>query len=184
MRVSLVLLFLLGTVYAEGPMGASMKPLKLDGHSGAIVNVRFPTERIHSGKAFFCINTITTDTATLDRLVQVPAGCEPHTRWFIECSEDTSAYVYEGVTVSASGTPLSSYNHLRSSTITPAVTTYLSPTVASTGTLIWSQEFGGKKVSGYTESEDEIIFKPNTLYLFRTIATGTYWYSGKLKWCE
>lgn len=169
---------------AGGIRGSEKKDLT-DNLSQAAVGLEYSHNMIHEGKHFFVINQFTTDTAQIDRLVEVPAGCSPHCLWSLEASEDTTAYIYEGIAITSSGTPLSEYNNNRNYSNGNRVVTYNHPTISSTGTLLWSVRFGEKKASGgLTWDDEELILKPSTLYLFRTISTGTYWISGQLRWYE
>jgi hypothetical protein len=159
------------------------KPPKLD-HSGAAVVIDYVHHQIHDGEHFFVIGNFSTDTAEINRCVRVPSNSQPHVIWGITSSQDTTAEIYEAASFTYFGDALLPINSDRNSAQVALISPYHNSIVASTGTLIWSQQFGEKKTGGQLVFDDEIILKENTDYLFRTTSTGSYWISGRLRWYE
>ena len=113
------------------------------------------------------------DAASVDILVVTDPGVE----LFIvgEAVADGKAYIdiYEGATVSASGTELTQYNRSRGSAKTNGSTIYHTPTVTDTGTVIsyglmaGGEAPGHRSIGGAGGIGADFIFKGDTIYLFR-----------------
>ena len=110
--------------------------------------------------------------ASLDMLFEVPADVYPHFQALnigADGGPDT-VQLFEGVTASANGTVVASYNLNRNSTNTSSVTVRENPTISDTGTLLDETYIysAGNKQGVYNDIEgSELIFKPSTKYLIR-----------------
>jgi hypothetical protein len=80
---------------------------------------------------------------------------------------EAEAYVYEGMTYSATGTPMASRNRNRNSANAPLTVVYEDPTVSTTGNLLWAMLSGsGNNGSGADRSANEWLLAPGE-YLYR-----------------
>ena len=91
-----------------------------------------------------------------------------HALWTVEGEHETELYLYEGATVSNTGTWVNVYNNNRNSANTALVEAYSAPTVTAYGTLVESDHAGSGRASGGvgSRSDHEFIGKQNTDYIF------------------
>jgi hypothetical protein len=162
---------------------------------GALVTMPYTTEQTHNGKFFFCnqYNGSIASSGNFDILL-VTGSISPHLGVMVDISAAATLSIYEGVTYSASGSAISSYNANRTSTNTTVQSFYNGPTITGTGTALMTQHYipGGStgNASGGTSTDfariTEFILKTSTAYLFRVtnIAAGTAQASMQFGWFE
>ncbi len=148
---------------------------------------------IHAGTHYFYKDFVdVTGSGTItDILIGVPTGIDAHVKFDFSCEGEFEIQISEGATYSAVGTLQSRYNNNRTSSNTPNVLIYTSPTITGQGTVLWKQKIGGGgsvtgSTSGSSRAENEIIFAANTAYLVRTIkrAGGTDYFNNLFTWYE
>jgi len=158
-----------------------------DSTTGARVNIDYHDYAKHKGDTF----TLATSTdiaagAYFDLMIEV-GDVELHMFPTAEVEAESILYIYEGGTVSASGTALTIYNDNRTSDITSDVDAYYAPTITTEGTALREKHVGsGKTIGGEARTNGEIILKPETVYLFRVLnnSVSTGWISPDLTWSE
>lgn len=131
--------------------------------------------KIHEGNHFYYRQYITLlKAATYDILFVTPNT----TRWthfsrVIDVASSACIFtLYEGVTTSNNGTPLTILNRDRNSNIVNTTLVYHTPTITNVGTNIAQTLIGaGKNIGGSNRDENEAIFKQNTKYLCRITET-------------
>ncbi len=126
---------------------------------------------IHQGLAFTLVhNTVVAANSTYDILFQTPAT-EIHlmAHKIVTTTAPGQLCLFESPTVSASGTPLTSMNNLRSSAVTPNTVICKEPDITTEGTQVDCDFITGSKLEGGMTSElaFEWILKSNEYYLFR-----------------
>lgn len=133
---------------------------------------------IHDGMTYHATDRIASlaNGATLDWLISVPAGTYPHMTQFSFQLEkgDVDILTYEGVTTSADGTPITTFNRNRNSLNEAETLMFGGPTVTDLGTEIHDR-FVPPTGSGVGSSAgtlapnfgEEWILKPDTKYLIR-----------------
>lgn len=148
----------------------------LSGFPGIISSVH---AHAHRGKVFHMAvkQTGLADTASAEFLIRVPAAIYPHVHRFrVNLSAgDVDIVQYEGATITAPGTPVSTFNTNRNSSNVPSTLIYGAPTVGADGTEIhrmWTPSMGtgiGQSQVGISDAEagEEWILKPSTDYLMR-----------------
>jgi len=105
------------------------------------------------------------DDAYLQMLVEVPV--DYYVRGYIRacCGGNAVLSVYEGTTSEASGTPVTSYNLRRRSTIDSFTDIWHTPTSSASGTLLHSQIVPGEVVGGLG-FKAPILLDDETRYMF------------------
>jgi len=139
---------------------------------------------IHDGAAFTFIDYTASlaNGASRDILLVIPAGCYPHFRKLEATVSDgpVSALLYEDVTTSADGTPITTgmYNNNRASTNVSKCSIYHTPTVTDLGTMLHQHHVFSSGAPGVANAagvlndvENEIILKAGTKYLLRLTNT-------------
>ena len=145
---------------------------KIDGATGSIYTIPLEHGYIHQGKAFtLSYDTIIPKNAFADILFLTPAVTPVHlmAHKVVTTSAPGEFCIYETVTVSSSGSPLTPYNANRTSAVESTVLIYEEPEVSSLGPMIDCDPITGGKLEGggTTDVEFEWILKANTNYLFR-----------------
>ena len=145
---------------------------KIDGVTGSIYTIPLEHGYIHQGKAFtLSYDVVIPKNDFSDVLFITPAVTSIHlmAHKVVTTTSPGEVCVYEAVTVSASGSPITPYNADRSSASESTVLIYKIPTVSGLGTMIDCDPITGTKLEGggTTDVDFEWILKPNTHYLFR-----------------
>ena len=128
---------------------------------------------IQDGKGYRAAHRFTAvaDNASKDVLVQVGATKTPHTLILVSNEGDSHLDIYEGTTISSSGSALGVFNKNRQSSGTSETNIFHTPTVSSTGTVINNIFLpGGRKNSATGNnslSQSEWMLKKSTNYLVR-----------------
>ena len=133
---------------------------------------------VHQGFVFHISHTIAAlaNTASHEILVKVPASTYPHLHKHVTYvgAGDVDLDIFEGTTVSADGTAITSHITNRNSSNTPGTLFYHTPTVTDDGTLIhdqWvpptSSGTGGSHDGADASTGEEWLLAPSTNYLIR-----------------
>ena len=139
--------------------------------TGAAYTIPVEHGIIHQGLAFTLVHrTVVAANTTYDILIHTPAS-EIHLMAH-KVSSTTSPgqlCMFESPTFSASGTPLTSMNNLRSSAVTPNTIICKDSDITTVGTQIDCDFITGAKLEGGMTSEIafEWILKSDAYYLFR-----------------
>lgn len=151
----------------------------IDEFSGGLITITEPHALIHDGVVYHMSQKLTgiVNGASVDFLLKVPALTYPHIHKMRAAvgSGDVDFYSYEGTTVSADGTPITTDNLNRNSSNTASMLMFGSPTVTDVGTEIhnlWIPPTAagvGQTQNGVSDAEagEEWILKPSTNYLHR-----------------
>lgn len=140
----------------------------------------------HKGNSYFVKGWQDVDgAATVVNFLFKVGSTTPHARWKVGGETEFTLQIYEGTTVSANGTPVTSYNVNRDSSNTATVSAFTAPTITGDGTLIWSGKIG----SGFDATESstgEIIAATNTNYLFRITknTANVHYFDYDFEWYE
>ena len=163
---------------------------------GALVTIPYTIEQTHDGRFFFAsyYNAAVAAAANIDMLIVTGATTTPHIGIMVDTGAQGVMSVYEGVTASSNGTPVTVFNANRASTKTSTATAFYTPTITGTGTAILPARFvnGGRgnnaigSSSGDFARITELILLPSTKYLFRFTNTsaGATPVSMQLGWFE
>lgn len=150
--------------------------LSTDISSTSLVVIDVPHWHLHNGRVFCCSGQTTLGSnASFDVLLITPnSGARVHLEPFVRASVEANFSLFEGVAVSANGTPATALNRDRNSTRTSALQLFTGPTVTNTGTLLRNPHFGsGQTRGGEDRSVLEWILRANTRYLFRITSEAT-----------
>jgi len=144
-------------------------------------SVEMSTRRMsYEGRHFFGFLTFTTSAGgSKEIMVSVPNRKDIGAFFNVTSNAKGIFKVYEGASVSASGTPYTIYASNRNSTASAPVDVYEDPSVSSYGTLLmdipvgsvsWKATDGGAEVN-----KDEYILKSSTDYVLQFVenASGT-----------
>ena len=175
--MKIIMMLLLLSAYAFA-LGANMG-----------VSIDYNDLNLHSGKHFFYkTNQDVTDADTVVRFMfTTPATKHIHARFVMYAEDEFLVELYEGTTVSNSGTPITTFNNNRNSTETPNTLAFSAPTVSTEGTLIWKAVINSSKHTAISKSSNfEIIAKNSTNYLFKITkaAAGTHFIEPEFFWFE
>lgn len=133
--------------------------------------------QLHKSRCFETFDQQTiTGSNTFDYLLITPATAGLHCHLVMSVEADAKCFIslYEGTTVSANGTSLSTFNNSRDSASVAGMLVYTAPTVTSIGTQIDLHMTGpGERAGGQLRAGDEWILKNNSKYVVRVTAGGT-----------
>lgn len=148
---------------------------ELDAEFDALVTVETEHHEIHEGDHYFYKNFVDFvggANETVYFMFRTPnTSTRVHSKVSLYASVEFEAYIYEGGTVSADGTPVVTPNNNRDSANTPELTAFAAPTVTTDGTQIWAAKMGtGKNATGVAPGLNyEMMAKTNTVYLFKLV---------------
>lgn len=119
----------------------------------------------------------------------------PHALWEIDAQVEMTMSMYEDVSTSNNGTPVTIFNNNRNSDTEAIVTGFVSPTLTSGalgdagngGTLVWQKTIGsGKKIGGEGGRNHEFIGKQGSKYWFKisNASGGAGWVNYDFNWYE
>lgn len=166
------------TEYITGKFSSNTSPFGTNGSifnqdlvSNNIVNIDQVHHQIHKGRHFqFTDITEDVQSATPKRylLISPNTTTRIHLVYRLESFPGALVQLYEGTTVSANGSQLSTPNSNRNSLNTAELLAYEDPTVTGDGTLLFSDQEGstttGGGVPSQVQHDDEVILKQNTRY--------------------
>lgn len=146
-----------------------------DFHTGSQSSIDIPHWMVHSGR-YFSVSDVDTDVDIIgpkNWLFRTPDNdeLEFHVQFAISSSAQRRVELFEDVSVSADGTPISPINHKRTSIYVSQLEAFADPTVTDDGTRIdvagIGSTGGAVKIGGVARSNSEWILKPDTLYVLR-----------------
>lgn len=142
-------------------------------YGGSPVIIDIGHHEIHCGDHYTATSTADVGNGANDDIMIIVGNHETkryHLVTDIISEAEAHFYLYEGASLSASGTAIASYNRDRNSANTSDLKLYhnSSATIANS-TIIHQKHWGsGKGVGGDERGAHEFILKNNTKYLFRT----------------
>jgi hypothetical protein len=151
------------------------------GFANTIINVDAVTRRIEQGLLYSAIATdpAVVQDASLDLLIRTSNQVLSPAIFSLLYGGAVNIQFFEGVTVSADGTPVADINHRRIQPIRPAETlTFQNPTVTDFGTAI----IPGINTPGGTQGQNTVgggretlfwVLEKSTDYLFRLTSLAT-----------
>ena len=178
---------LLSKAYIIDPTtGASAK---LDASTNVLTTIDYAHHEIHGGSHFFTGNFTLLANAQVYNIIFITPDTLKYSHMIFELATQAEAMFnyYEGVTVSANGTALAMFDRNRTTDNTPGTTFYHTPTIATTGVEFGAGIFGsGNKIGGQLRDSNEIILKPNTIYLLRITnnTSVSNWLDWQFDWYE
>ena len=163
---------------------------------GVLVTLPYTIQQLHSGRFFFAnfYNASVASSGTIDILITTGSTTVPHIAVMADMGAAATISIYEAVTTSADGTPLTAFNANRQSTKVTTASVFQTPTITNTGTTLLLNHYisggtTGNAVGG--SSTDfaripEIVLKASTKYLFRAtnLSAGAVAGSVQLGWFE
>lgn len=165
-------------LYAKDALTDNFMQVKIDS-SGDLITIGVSHHKIHAGEFFYVRYTnLTLAGAASNDVLVVTGDKSVHVRAQIELNDEGIFYMYEGTTVSDNGTELTAINANRTSSNTPELTAYHTPTITGVGTPLGAQLIIGSGSgqnavgSAVSSSDDLLILAPNTNYLFRLTNRG------------
>ncbi len=128
-------------------------------------------DMIHNGLIFITSTEFTVD-AGLSALLLIKTGdVGIHLLPGAKGSLQAKVYFYEGPTVSAEGTPVSSHNRDFTSGKVTGTSFFHTPTVSDKGTVKDKDRFGsGNKSGGESLATNEFVLAANTYYLLEVVS--------------
>lgn len=149
-------------------------PLPIDTTVGAAVVVDTAHHEVHEGESYFAtyVATGVGSGSNVDIRFQAPdTSTRIHLVWEVDANEEFEIYLYEAGNVTA-GTALDLINRERNSANTATLVVTYTPTVTTTGNLIFHAYRGNSaaaqsKVGGTERDSNELILDQNGTYLLR-----------------
>jgi hypothetical protein len=141
----------------------------VDPVSASLVEIDWEHYMIHLGKSFFCRNWTNIPNGGVYNVLLVTPNSDEDMHFFYELNnEGEMEYdIFEGTTTTNDGTPIPSFNRKRSSSNTPTMNIYHTPTITDDGTPIGPSRVGTRTIGGDSRTIEEIELASNTKYLFR-----------------
>lgn len=165
--------------------------IRADPSTHALLAMAYEHHEMHAGSHFFIkrVADVSGSDTVVETIFTTPdSDLQIHAKAVLYAEAEFLVEIFEGVAVSANGTPCVAFNNNRNSTKTPQLQCFDAPTVTDDGTLMWAAKVGsGRSDTGVSPGFNyEIIVKPNTTYMFRiTKATsGTHWIDTDFFWYE
>ena len=149
--------------------------IPVDALGGGLVMIETEHQHIHEGTAFHMSHYLSSldagDVNAHNILLKNPAGNFPHLRSYhgVGTGGPLRIRLFEGVTISADGTPIAAHNMNRNSSNTSDLKAFDEPTITGEGEEMEIHLAPtGHKEGGLTDTVPvEWIFKPDTNYLIR-----------------
>ena len=156
-----------GRVNMTGYSGSKWREVRIDSSTRATTTITYPHHEIHAGR-FYSVNDVIdiAGNKSVTNLFVTPITIrEVHMWWSFNSQAETDFKLYEGVTVTSSGTPITIHNRCRCSLNTSSALIYTGAVVSATGTaLLIHHHWGSGKDGGDTREVNEWILKSNTVY--------------------
>lgn len=152
--------------------------VSVDSVSGALTTVTQAHHQIHEREFYSGDHNFPSSAeGNKDFLLVVGANKELHFRFNVEAiSVDAIFTLFEGVTASNNGTPVSLHNHHRRTPVaTSDALAFHAPTITNTGTALFGPHYissGGRLASGELGNSDERVLTVSTKYLLRMATQG------------
>jgi len=171
-------------------------PLRSDGATAAMITIDYQHHEIHGGSAFFIegYSDMSINNVYEMQFVTPNTLKWNHLTFGILCESETIWQVYEGVSISTSGSTIALFNHDRNSAKTSGNIVYASlraslaaanaATNITGSTLLMSGIVGSGKNGGTEDRTNEVILKQNTTYAMRATAVAAGFISFGLNWYE
>lgn len=172
-------------------MSDTIQKYAKDTISGYLITIDDIHARIHQG-VFFEANNLTLNVAVASpkKILLVTGGTKVvHLSYDVETGAGGAKLeLYEGTTVSDTGTPITSINENRLSTNTAEMQVFDTPTVTNDGTQIDIHQSGtttaGGKLSGHVGFNREFILKKSTNYQLKITTLAQVDVSTEIDWYE
>lgn len=120
-------------------------------------------------------NPAVANNGTFDTYILTPADFRVSTFILYEAGGDANLEIYEGITVSANGTPVVPRNNNRNFPDTTNTQLFSDPTVTDFGTQIWDEFLPGgtgpQSAGNIADRTSRVVLLPSTGYLLRLINT-------------
>jgi len=165
--------------------------LEKDTETGALKTVSNANCQIHAGNHYFYRNWANVSGADteVDFMFTTPNSLKiMHAQAIIRAQEEFNLQIFEDVTTSDDGTPLTGRNCNRSYPDTPEMSLFNAPTITDTGTSIWRAKVNPdvSPVCVSLGENYEIDVKVDTKYLWRLtkVNADTHWIDFDFFWYE
>ena len=171
---------------------------RLDPSTHAIVSVDHAVNDAHEGNYFYVKGwmDIAGASTNLDFLWVVADTTKwPHANWVLDAEAEFTMTMYEDVSTSNNGTPITIHNSNRNSDTEAGVLGFTGPTLTSGtlgdgsngGTEVWAGKIGSaKKATIGKNTGYGFIGKQGAKYWFRLthVPAGTHWIDFDFNWSE
>lgn len=146
--------------------------------SSTLIVITYEHARVHRGQFYTCgyYATGIDNNDSIEILMQA-GNADVHTYVNIASGGDSTFSVFEGVTITNAGTSITAFNHNRTSSNTPTVTTTHTPTISDYGTQLGSTEFipGGTQPHSVgilaSVGAEQLVLSSNEDYIIRLTNT-------------
>jgi len=159
-----------GVQYEAGNSG-------IDASTEAQMNIGYEHHEIHSGSHYnYCDYILGLGSSVVTEFVITTASTTSQMHLTFEAFSVTGATLelFEGASGITGGTVLTPRNNNRNSLNTSGVILLGEPvSVAADGTRAAGYLLGGNRAAGATSRDNELILKPNTIYLVRITTTAS-----------
>jgi len=149
---------------------------QLDRATLALNTIDYEHHEIHSGSHYFVSSfSSLAASGTINFCYLTPNTTSwHHMLWDIESTSEAQFKVFEGADFDTGGTLVTPYNSDRNSTKTSAAVIRLNASVTTAGTILKQKSWGvsgipSKVLGGGSRSNNELILKQNTKYVFQII---------------
>ena len=169
---------------------------RLDASTHTLQVINYNHHEIHAGSHYFVEDVA---DLTIDDVFDVQWISPDSTKWshftfVLSCESETEWYIYEGVSISVTGTALTPRNNNRNSGNTSNVVMYSisntseananSDTPTAGATAIAHGIVGAGRDGGVGDRTREIVFEQATIYCLRAIANTAGYINFLMKWYE
>jgi hypothetical protein len=156
-----------GRVNLTGYNGSKWREVRLDSSTRALNCIDNAHHEIHDGSAFV-VNTVVDlagNSSQTNIFVSGLSNKESNMIWRFISEAEADFKLYEDVTVSSSGTPVTIWNRNRASLTTSNSLVFSSAEISDTGTnLIVHHHWGSGKDGGELREISEWVLKSGTVY--------------------
>ena len=157
-----------GRVNMTGYSGSKWREVRIDSSTRAMNIIEYAHHEVHGGSAFSInyVEDLAAAKSSTNIFVTPLSTKEVHVVFGFEVEAEADIKIYEGVTITTSGTSHTFFNKNRVSTTTSSALFFTGAVVATTGTalILHHHPGSGKKVGGGTRGQQEWILKSNTVY--------------------
>lgn len=145
----------------------------IDAYTQSLIIVQQAHHEIHEGDHYHVsgFDVLADTQSTVFTMITPDTTKWVHLVFDVESTGETYFGIFEGGTITATGTVVTPVNNNRNSSNTSAVRLYKNSTIGSSGTSLGQHLFGvasnpATSMGGGIGREDELILKQNTLYHF------------------
>ena len=163
-------------IFGFNKFTGEIEQIELDG--GSLPTISHEHAKVHDGGLFACgyLNAAVANNGNIDLWLKASATHSVHTYIKVIAGGDATFEYFKATTVTADGTPCTPLNHNETSSNTPELTVFHTPTIDVLGAVSWPEKIvggtGGITPGAIqTPGSEQVVIPSNANRLFRMTNT-------------